>query len=954
MEVGTGSSSPQENRAPQQTGSCEVLSSLLAAVVDFRRLELRKQLLSGVQAPRESDPYRAAGATADKILEILQRHDLPPEGLKVISSILACSPAERAEATLEVFRVVEKLIDSRPTAQEWKIVGVFVNPKAENEGLSDKSLVWAANEMSRKLGEDFEKRMGVLPATLDFVRLRGLINSERIPDAVNLLISRASNATNPHEVVFQGRDVLELAIIQEQAGNLTALPASASNRILQLFHLGIGSSSELKRTELALQRMAIAVRAVNSLAELYQSKGWDLDFPAAAISQFLQMPGLSKQGALSYESLVGEMVAQQRRVDAVLPLLGYVATRPADTALIGQFVSIMETFKKDAFAPGAEIPSALYPFFVRAQKPQIAHDFIRIALKVYEFQSEDRTSFELPQYLSNISRYLDDLRSLNATPVILTGLRKAIERGSIPGTTEVDKLMRHLVSHAAISVLVSAATPEEHRAAGDKLNFYYKNDSPPFPYRRDRVDPKAQTFLEETFRVIRRALDHMNGFGAHEFEARRPTRGGQSAIEEFFKDSGAQVQRLNSSSNDQFPGAGFMISGLDPERFLVADKRNAREPFWQYKVAWPWVGAVIPDLAGATLISSRGFHAVIPPASRKYCINARHYSYVVFNSHFENVAQHGAFLVPTRLLMKQLNGGTVPIEEYRGFSSEHRDVCQSGLTAGALVELGERAQMPVLNLSWPSNVGGLMRAFPANRPPYHQWEASKTTTYRDVAGHVHHSFIEGTYNSNLNSRGLQARLEPLIKAHGMVRDVADNLQALFTLFQYAEAAHSKGQFFPPNGNQPQEDQSQAGSEEGDAQMNPQAARKIRQSLEWYRRGEAAKHSRESYPVLALVPSAQLCPSPGQITPILDTVDFSTVVDGKKRYLLKELERDSWEQPSDEELSRNVLKRLLELHPQMAEVYTRMGMRMRLLHRDLVYQSKNPEGGDRHAQSSAST
>ncbi|NDC36708.1 MAG: hypothetical protein EBZ48_01505 [Proteobacteria bacterium] len=399
-----------------------------------------------------------------------------------------------------------------------------------------------------------------------------------------------------------------------------------------------------------------------------------------------------------------------------------------------------------------------------------------------------------------------------------------------------------------------------------------------------------------------------------------------------------------------------MLSGLSPGRFLAADPSDPNDPFRRYKQAWPWVREVIEDIEGAALVASRGFYAVIPPVSKRYTLQDEHYSYVVFNSHFDNIRQDGAFLVPTRLLMDQLRNGLVPLSEYSGFSPELSDLCGAGLSAEALRNLGALQQIPVLNLSWPSNVGGLMRAFPPNRPPLHEWEARSTTSFRDVAGHVHHSFIAGRYISNLSSSELRERLAPLIAAHTHVRDLSENLQALFTLFLYAEAAHSKGQFLPPAVEAQEEAAPNEEDEAGEPQRNPDAARQIRHSLEWYQRGEQRRLPREMFPVLAIVPTARLSPSSEEIVPILDTADFSTVVQGKKHYLLKEVQsqHELYEQHAVGELARKVLDRLIQLRPDVSEVFERMGRRMRLLHRDVVYQSRNPEGGDRHAQSSAST
>ncbi|NDC38723.1 MAG: hypothetical protein EBZ48_11810 [Proteobacteria bacterium] len=57
-------------------------------------------------------------------------------------------------------------------------------------------------ELHRKLRENFESKLGALPAVLAVMRLSGLINPERIPEAAEIIIARARTAKQPLEVEF--------------------------------------------------------------------------------------------------------------------------------------------------------------------------------------------------------------------------------------------------------------------------------------------------------------------------------------------------------------------------------------------------------------------------------------------------------------------------------------------------------------------------------------------------------------------------------------------------------------------------------------------------------------------------------------------------------------------------------------------------------------------------------
>ncbi|MCB0337175.1 MAG: hypothetical protein KDD62_12745, partial [Bdellovibrionales bacterium] len=147
-------------------------------------------------------------------------------------------------------------------------------------------------------------------------------------------------------------------------------------------------------------------------------------------------------------------------------------------------------------------------------------------------------------------------------------------------------------------------------------NSLITNDHPPHAITdvTGEITEKAKQFYLETLSHYRRLYSLFNGFSALIFDGKRL--GNEHApLAQFGNDCALRVDVVNASSIDQFPGRGYLISGLIPSQIFAPDEDSpAHAPsFQRYKTAWPHLANALDHLDKTRYLLTRGAIAVIPP-----------------------------------------------------------------------------------------------------------------------------------------------------------------------------------------------------------------------------------------------------------------------------------------------------------------------------------------------------
>ncbi len=366
------------------------------------------------------------------------------------------------------------------------------------------------------------------------------------------------------------------------------------------------------------------------------------------------------------------------------------------------------------------------------------------------------------------------------------------------------KLLKEITVHSAITAMVRSDLPETRKIQGEIISETIKNDHVPFSLRDPSglVNLKAKIMSDETLNVYARAYDIYHGFSAFTVETKRPPEKEPALLPRFGSEVAKRVKYINAKDVTMFPGRGFLISFIQPEKVFTPDTniKKGEDPYHKYKAAWNWLSDEFNDLQSTHFIFTRGM-IVITCASKKkeekYSLKdiddkQIHYSYVILNDHFHNNNLHSAFLVPTKLLDEKLKGtmkegvkvkgAVIEYKDYRGPSLEHKDVNEIGLTIENLIKEAKQIPANILNIGWGSNVGGgLCNAYPPNSKPYHEWEWYLNET-EDAYGHVHKSHMLTGYKEHMTPE-LEKGFIPLREAHDKIYALTNSYQNLLDLFR---------------------------------------------------------------------------------------------------------------------------------------------------------------------------
>ena len=371
----------------------------------------------------------------------------------------------------------------------------------------------------------------------------------------------------------------------------------------------------------------------------------------------------------------------------------------------------------------------------------------------------------------------------------LKRMRKLVERQRIFSLTDFDKLDLHDSILDARDAIVSAGPSEDISEDYSFMKHAAVADSAPYPQTIDGVEnPAIEQMRNETYQVMRRALDIHFGFGALEFDTKQSATFEHSHLALFGYDICDETHVIHAKSSRDFPGKGLYLKGIHTDRVFATDTET--DPFWQYKKSLPWIKEEIDTLDKVDFIFLRGMVAVIPPPDDKLLLDT-HYSYIVFNDHFENPGNDEAYLVPTIILKSLLQDSLVPLKKYK--NEAETDVNEQGLFLEDLKDTAELLELPIVNITSASCLsGGLCNAFPPFSKPFHEWQTNVyTREWHDFSGHVHKSMILGDEN-NVVDYLLDMKLEPLREAHNLIYNYTTHCQVFFDLFRFSFANWKKG------------------------------------------------------------------------------------------------------------------------------------------------------------------
>lgn len=473
---------------------------------------------------------------------------------------------------------------------------------------------------------------------------------------------------------------------------------------------------------------------------------------------------------------------------------------------------------------------------------------------------------ELNQIVQNFG-YLAKLEPLDS---MLKTYRTGLSNGQIKSSQESLNFFRDLVAHTAILNLTRNTSQDYILQLQNFISNFIRNDPVPFPQKDENgnVHPEAKRVYNQTLSVYRRAFDIYHGFSSLTFETKRPPTKEPPLLARFGSDVAKKVRYINAGDINGFPGKGFIISEIIPERVFVK-KEEDLDPLHTYKEKWVWAKDTIDDLPKTHFIFTRGFVAVTC-SDNKYKlkdVNGEmvHFSYIVFNDHHHNYGLDVAYLIPTEVLIRKLSGATIPYQDYVGFAPKVKDANKAGLTPYSLFQEASTLPANVINLGWGSNIGGgLCNAYPLDSSPYHKWEVElrpEPVHTKDIYGRVHKSHITGIWESKMTP-SLEKLLLPLREAHDEVYRVANNYQNLFDLFRLTLAMWHKGEtlgerlspindsfdrFSEYQGTPINEQWLEYGNDE-DYYLNPSSLRMLVEAYKWHNQN---KNNKNDFPVLAV-------------------------------------------------------------------------------------------------------
>lgn len=463
-----------------------------------------------------------------------------------------------------------------------------------------------------------------------------------------------------------------------------------------------------------------------------------------------------------------------------------------------------------------------------------------------------------------------------------------------PGATQAD--LRTAIQHTRTrqdghAALIAATGLPGRMTANESNAFFIRFLADHSPYAERSAE--ATRYREKTFDVIRRLHNVSYGFGALKVVNQRMPDGGPSAYDEFGDDLFERLDLVNASSNDQFPGYGYVFVGPQMERIFAHDLEHPSDPLHRYRAAWTDPRRLrsthldLDRFADAQFTFVRGFVAVSVPEgdfAQRYEVAGTPLTLLIWNNHFPTVESELAMLVPTSIYRERITPCLIRCTEIDQAHPDSHDACRARLDPESLRAECIARSLPFVDLGSPSVAGGgLVNGFRPGHPPYHEWEATLPRhETRDGAGHVHKSHILGGYRTRLRSdTELDRALQPLRDGNDLVFDIASSYLNLLDIFFMSFATWHRGDTLDAIDFEnifDQDEQQQLEETDEDEPFNPRNTRILKTAYAVHDQLVEGRAPRSAFRVYCTANPLHLYPQP-EATITLDTFDMKLVVRG---------------------------------------------------------------------------
>lgn len=310
--------------------------------------------------------------------------------------------------------------------------------------------------------------------------------------------------------------------------------------------------------------------------------------------------------------------------------------------------------------------------------------------------------------------------------------------------------------------------------------------------------PEEVNARNEAIMIAAGVKDFSRGFGVYTMAARQFPDSSPAILERFGRDVFSSVSRINAKDITKFPGRGWLFSMPQTERILARSDADALihdDPFLPYKQNWPFLASEIDIFHKTQILVTRGMIAIVNH-DPKFRYFGEPYAYIIFNDHFHRYESQAGFLAPWKVVSEKFENCLVNNFTSEKYSESFLDINDKGLSAEYLSRRCKEVNLPLLNLSWASNLGGLCNAFAPYAQPYFEWEQKLkgewTDEWRDLWGHTHKALIDG----NWNSEGVSAMKEKLYlgmqRAHKEILAISSSYQSIAHLFKLTFSFWQKG------------------------------------------------------------------------------------------------------------------------------------------------------------------
>lgn len=481
--------------------------------------------------------------------------------------------------------------------------------------------------------------------------------------------------------------------------------------------------------------------------------------------------------------------------------------------------------------------------------------------------SQDATE-RLRETLNNIT---DNGFGLTDNPAMVHKLKLILAEGEINSLQDFFITLRELKMHALTDIMRNATDENRKQWASNLMSREFNMGGP--PYVKDTEEAKRH--FNETMQVVDRALRDSKGFGGMALDTRGVPRSQRfdpvpPMLARFSLDSAKGTFIVNSSDNAHFPGKGFYIAGIDPNKVFATDsrwrERGKPSPHWRWFEGNGLFGGSyfhhfdMDHFAKVGFLQIRGVQVVIPPSDRRYVLDGVPYSYLVYNRHFAPYPQV-ALGVPSVVINEMLGNSLIDANDFRGFESSRTDLSKVDFSYQGLSAACERRKLNLLDLTYGSVIGGgLCNAYLPKSLPHYEWErsAGASTGWTDSWGHIHKSFRLGHHSSM--GRTLDEQLSYARNLHYNVMDVFRPLQDYLSGLRFALSLYKMGSTLIRDtdireARQEREDNQQEAEQGGDSaeprerRVHKYRYRMLEESYRWHHGGREQGWHFEQFPEL---------------------------------------------------------------------------------------------------------